>query len=144
MSKKEDKEFGSSNEQKALPTISSFLKTDLKKDPNPYSVFDFSNEAKTIMVELKSRRIFHDQYSTAILGANKIDSCIYPNVEYYFVWLYKDGIFYLKYDKKLFDTFVKQDNYKINFRYDVGRSEISKVVHIPYKHLTKIPNLTII
>jgi hypothetical protein len=96
------------------------------------------------MVELKSRRISHNQFPTAIVGTNKIDYCTNPNIVYYFVWVYKDGIFYLKYDKKLFDTFEKDDMYKINYRYDVGRTEMSKIVRIPYKHLTKIPNLSIL
>jgi hypothetical protein len=144
MSKKEDIKFGLSNEEKALPQITTFLNTELKKDPNPYAIHDWWNETKTIFVELKSRRITHNQYDTAIIGLNKIKKCDNPNVNYYFVWLYTDGLFYLKYDKEVFDKFVIQKDYKIQYRFDVGKSEYSSVVHIPYKFLTKLPNTMIL
>jgi len=144
MSKEQDLQYGDFNEKNALPIISSFLKTDLKKESNTYSLLDFSNESKSVYVELKSRRINHDQFPTALIGLNKIKFCINPDVKYYFVWLYKDGIYYLKYDKDLFDKFIIQDDYKIKFRYDVGKSEISKVVHIPYKYLKKMENISLL
>ena len=143
MSKKDDLKFGLENEIKVLPLIEQFLETKLKKDENPYSIYDWWNETKTIFVELKSRRITHNQYDTAIIGENKIKMCKNPDINYYFVWLYTDGLFYLKYDKKLFDSFDVKET-QIKFRYDVGRPEINKVVHIPYKLLSKLPNTLIL
>jgi len=143
MSKKEDLKFGLENEKKVLPVLEQFLETKLKKDTNPYSIYDWWNETKTVFVELKSRRIAHNQYETAMIGENKVKMCNNPSINYYFVWLYTDGLFYLKYDKKLFDSFDKKE-LKISFRYDVGRSEISNVIHIPYKLLTKLPNTLIL
>jgi hypothetical protein len=140
-SKKEDIKLGELNETKAIPIISSFLNTTLTKDTNRYATFDFFNDPKTIYVELKSRRIKHDKYETALIGLNKVNWCKDPNINYYFVWLYNDGIYYLKYDKELFRTFRIEKDYLIKMRFDVGRFETSSVVHIPTNLLNKIPNI---
>ena len=143
-SKKQDIKFGLENETKVIPTLSSFFNTELIKDPNPYAVHDWYNETKTIHVELKSRRIKHNEYSTALIGLNKINSCKNPDVKYYFVWMYNDGLFYIKYDKEIFDKFVIEKDYTIKKRYDVGRIEKSDVMHIPYTSLLKLPNTIIL
>ena len=142
--KKEDVKFGLTNETQALPIISKYFNTKLIKDPNPYAVHDWWNETKTIFIELKSRRINHNQYDTAIIGTNKIKKCLNKDTNYYFCWLYLDGLYYIKYDKEVFKNFVVDDNYKIGFRKDVGKAEISSVTHIPYKLLTKLPNTIIL
>ena len=144
MSKKEDINFGLTNEQKVIPSIESFLKTELKKDPNPYSIYDWWNETKTVFVELKSRRNTHNQYDTTIIGENKIKMCINPDVNYYFVFLFTDGLYYIKYDKEIFKNFTIEKDLRIKYRYDVGQVEFKKVVHIPYKLLNKLPNTIII
>jgi len=144
MSKTEDINFGLTNEQKAIPSIESFLKTELKKDPNPYSIYDWWNETKTVFVELKSRRNTHNQYDTTIIGENKIQMCTNPDIKYYFVFLFTDGLYYIKYDKELFKNFTIEKDLRIKYRYDVGKVEFKKVVHIPYKLLNKLPNTIII
>jgi Txe/YoeB family toxin of Txe-Axe toxin-antitoxin module len=140
MSKKLDINLGLSNEDKAISQISEFLNIELIKDNNPYAIHDFYNKDKSIFVELKSRRINHNKFPTALIGENKIKKCNKPNVDYYFFWLYNDGLFYLKYNKELFDTMTIEKDYTIGLRKDVGRIEQSAVVHIPYKHLNKISN----
>ena len=137
MSKKLDIQFGLDNETKVLPIISKFLNTNLNK-LHHFSPIDWVNETKTIYVELKSRRIRHNQYETALLGLNKIKNCNNKKIEYYFVWQYIDGLFYLKYDEELFKSFNIEEGFKIGFRQDVGHSELSTVVHIPYKLLKKV------
>lgn len=143
MSKKEDLQFGLNNEQKVMPILENFLNTKLQKGTNEYSIYDWWNETKTIFVELKSRRITHNKFDTALIGYNKVQQCTNKNINYYFVWLYTDGLYYLKYNKELFDTFdIKEITSK--YRYDVNRIEISKVLHIPTKLLQQIPNLSIL
>lgn len=88
----------------------------------------------TIYAELKSRRIKHDEYDTAIIGLNKIEACTNPDVDYYFVYSYLDGIYYIKYDKTLFSTFVVDTSYQRSDR--VGCSNRpSAVVYVPIKNL---------
>jgi hypothetical protein len=143
-SKTEDLKLGELNETKALPEIETFLNTKLTKDKNKYATFDFFNDPKTIYVELKSRRIKHDKYNTALIGENKVKWCKNPDINYYFVWLYNDGIYYLKYDKELFATFKVEKEYFVKMRFDVGSFETSSVVHIPTNKLNKIPNIQIL
>jgi hypothetical protein len=103
-----------------------------------YNTFDYHNKTKTVYVELKSRRICHDDYPTAIIGKNKVDFCTDPSKEYYFVYNYNDGIYYIKYDKELFDTFeVKRDYIRGDRIGCPGRA--NDVVYIPVSHLTPAP-----
>ena len=87
---------------------------------------------------LKSRRINHDKFPTALIGLNKINSCNDPKKKYYIFYKYEDGLFYIEYEKELFKTFQIDNDFKIGFRKDVNKDEISKVVKIPYKYLKKI------
>lgn len=100
------------------------------------SIFDYKNSSNTVYVELKSRRIKHNEYSTALIGKNKVDFCNDPTRNYYFVYNYLDGIFYIKYDKALFDTFTVQEKYMRSYRAGCSNNP-SDVVHIPYTALKK-------
>jgi hypothetical protein len=70
---------------------------------------DYINDNKTIYIEMKTRRVNHDQYPTALIGKNKVDFCQKSSATCYFVYVYMDGMFYIKYDKALFDTFECRD-----------------------------------
>jgi hypothetical protein len=100
------------------------------------SVFDYNNRAKTIYVELKSRRIRHDEYSTALIGLNKIEACINPDVDYYFVYNYLDGIYYIKYDKTEFSAFEVDTSYQRSDRGDC-LNKPSAVMYVPVKKLKR-------
>ncbi len=136
--KKQDLEMGKNAEDETIPTLNEYFKTTFSKNENAYGVIDFFNDDKTIYVELKARRLKHNQYETVMIGQNKIK--YYKNLKgssCYLCFKYIDGLFIIKYDKELFKTF-KTDTIKINFRQDVGRDEFSDVLYIPYKHLIKI------
>jgi len=91
----EDIKFGLENENKIFPIISSFLNVDLKKTKT-YDSYDWTNEDKTIYVELKSRRITYNKYNTTVIGLNKIRKCKNDNITYYFIFLFIDGLYYIK------------------------------------------------
>ena len=107
-SKTQDLEFGLKSEENTKSVLEQFLGCELKKT-GTYAAMDFVNEPKTIYVELKTRRVNHDQYPTALIGKNKVDFCKISNSTCYFVYVYMDGIYYIKYDKKLFDSFELRD-----------------------------------
>jgi hypothetical protein len=100
------------------------------------SVFDYTNKAKTVYVELKSRRIKHDDYATALIGLNKVEACTNPDVDYYFVYSYLDGIYYIKYDKTEFATFEVDTTYQRSDREDCPNKP-SAVVYVPVKKLKR-------
>ena len=130
-----DLEFGTRNEDTIKNQIEAIAGTPLIKQGG-YSVMDYTNDTKTVYVELKTRRIKHDDYPTALIGANKIEFCSDPEKNYFFVFCYSDGIYYIKYDDSLFNTFERSDNYYRGERDDCINNAQS-VFYIPINHLTK-------
>ena len=105
------------------------------------SIFDYTNKTNTIYVELKSRRIRHDEYPTALIGLNKVEFCSDPNVDYYFAYSYLDGFYYIKYDKELFATFEVNTSYKRGDREDCPNRP-SAIVYVPVKYLKRYEPLS--
>ena len=102
-----------------------------------YAPFDYSDEAKTIYVELKTRRINHDTYPTTIIGANKVEQCNDPTKQYWFAYCYQDGIYVIQYNKELFDTFETNPEYQRSNRSDTMNNS-QHVIFIPIHHLAQI------
>ena len=61
-----DLEFGTRNEDVIKNQIEAIVGTPLIKQGG-YSIMDYTNDIKTIYVELKTRRIKHDAYPTALI-----------------------------------------------------------------------------
>lgn len=134
-SKTADLAFGLGSEEKNKKTLETFFRCGLKKT-GQYDVMDWSDEAETIFIEMKTRRVKHNQYPTALIGKNKVEFCEKSNAICYFVYVYLDGMFYVKYDKALFDTFVCED-YQRGWR-EGGIAPVSPYVFIPYEHLIRL------
>ena len=134
----EDLKFGKENENASHNDLNDYLKTKLIKNENDFGVIDFYNKDKSIYVELKSRRIKHNDYNTAIVGTNKIKFLSGLKCESYIAYKYVDGLFIIKYDKDLFNTFEVEKKFKRSYRPDVGHTETMSITHIPYTKLTKI------
>jgi hypothetical protein len=129
--------FGIANQHTVQGRIAAFLNTTL--DPlDDYSVMDWANPGRTVYVELKTRRIRHDQYPTALIGLNKIEFCSDANKEYYFCFSYLDGLFYIKYDPELFAQFDRNYSYSRGERPDcINHSQ--RIVYIPVHMLQPFP-----
>jgi len=132
----EDYSFGTQSEEKVVVKLNQFLNTTLERKGG-FCVFDFENPTKTIHVELKTRRIQHDRYPTAIIGANKVDNCSDSNKKYIFVFAYTDGLYMIEYNKEVFDRMERQDNYTRGYRPD-HTNNAQKIVLVPVNLLTKI------
>lgn len=130
-----DLAFGTKNEDTIQNQIESIAGTPLIKQGG-YSIMDYTNDVKTVYVELKTRRIKHNDYPTALIGANKIEFCSDPSKTYYFVFCYSDGIYYIKYNDSLFNTFQRSDHYYRGARSDCYNS-VQSVFYIPIESLTK-------
>ena len=127
-----DYDFGIANENNLLCTIKSYFGDDLECCPDQYSIVDFTSANTN--VELKSRRIKHNKYDTAMIGKNKIDFMLNDNKRGYIVYKYLDGIFYVEITKENVNKF----NLGVGGRYDRGKNEVSDIYYIPYEMLTKI------
>jgi hypothetical protein len=131
----DDLRFGTASEIANLDLLQTFLETTLERKGG-YAIFDFENPTKTVFVELKSRRIAHDKYPTAIVGENKVKACD-DECQYWFAFCYTDGVYVIKYNKELFDTFDRNSSYFRGERSDCYNREQS-VVYIPVEHLEKL------
>jgi len=131
-----DLSFGIASEKTVMTTLGQFLGVELNRN-HEYATMDFSNEAKTVNVELKTRRVRHDTYPTALIGLNKIKFCDNPKVEYYFAYSYLDGLFCIKYDKELFDGFETNTNFLRGERDDCI-NHTQAVMYIPTNLLKRV------
>lgn len=133
MSKKsQDIKFGLEKEVEIKPIIENFFNCGELKKTSTYGVIDFYNT--THYIELKSRRIEHNQFDSAIIGKNKIDLFKKLKQECYIVYNYLDGIYYIKYDKTLFQSF---ELYEDEFERDGIKTKYLNY-RIPIKYLNKI------
>ena len=96
MSQANDLKFGNINEKDVLPRINRFFKDTAVAFEEMYSTQDYHSHQN--IYELKSRRIKHDTYKTAIIGVNK--AILKPadkGKTLYFLFLYTDGLYYIQY-----------------------------------------------
>lgn len=136
-----DKQFGSYNERQYLPTFSRFFNTTLQKTEDEFDPLDYCDVPKNIYVELKSRRIKHNDYETCLIGANKVAKCeenlrANPNTKHYFCYAYTDGLYYIEYNTELFSTF-KRNLYQRGERSDITDNP-KETVFIPTNLLQPI------
>jgi hypothetical protein len=136
-SKTADLTLGLNSEQKNKATLERFFGCNLHKT-GTYDPMDFTDEAQTIYLEMKTRRVNHNQYPTALIGKNKVDFCEKSNATCYFVYVYLDGLFYIKYDKALFDTFLCE--MYVRGQREGGVQPEQLFVFIPHEHLTPLPS----
>jgi hypothetical protein len=93
-----------------------------------YNPFDYENE--NYLIELKSRRINHNKYPTAMLNLSKIHRTSNSDKIRIVIFNYKDGIY----------EWIVNDNYTtgIGGRNDRGLKEYSKMAYIDVNNLTLI------
>jgi hypothetical protein len=119
-------EYGLSNENKILLIIQDVFSKSIKRSKYKYSKYDYYDVETKYIFELKTRRIRHDQYPTALLNACKIN---YKNL--IVIYEYTDGLFYIEYDNELFKSFTSNLQRVNNY------SQLQEVINIPYKYLIK-------
>jgi hypothetical protein len=137
-----DLAFGANSEQNLTATLNGHFNTTLNR-LGGFHIFDYIGEAdgRTIEVELKTRRIRHDQYLTAIIGTNKIEYARANHIarDFYFVFCYSDGIYYTKYDPAVFAHLDTDDHYLRGARADCYNGE-QRITHIPTSLLSPFGN----
>lgn len=96
------------------------------QDMGEYFEFDKYND--NFMIEIKTRRIIHNQYPTLIFGENKLRKGDElknqnPNLRIFYLWKCNDGIY--GWEHRSTDYYVSQMG-----RYDRGRREVDDCVNI--------------
>jgi hypothetical protein len=130
----DDYQFGTTSEEQTLSTILTLDPT-LHRNQDKYSPFDYNNAGNTTFVELKTRNNAKNKYPTTMIPLSKVKIAEKnPSKTYYFAFKFTDGLYYIQYDKNLFDTFeVKEGG-----RWDRGRPELNQYLYIPVNKLTAL------
>jgi len=100
--KKQDISLGDLGEKEMYAYLKQCIDGDLVKHKNNWAVFDFSSDKS--VVELKTRRIRHNQFGDIMIGANKLQKASCENRDVFFVWNCVDGVFYWKYNQADIDN----------------------------------------
>jgi len=130
-----DYAFGTANEIAQLASIEEHLKTRLIHRKGNAS-FDYDN-GKDIYADLKTRRIKHDDYPTALIGGNKVEKALSnENAEHWFFYNYTDGLFAVKYDKEKFAKYSRR-MYKRGNRDDY-HNRAADTYFIPCEDLVRV------
>jgi hypothetical protein len=128
---RKDYNYGIECEDKVLEILNKNFNIDgeIRKSNSIYSSYDFISN--NYCYELKSRNNRYDEYPTTLIPKYK---CNRDNL--YLLFYFTDGLYYIKYDKDLFETFeVKQ--FKRNDRVDKIQKPVD-YYYIPVEHLTRI------
>ena len=127
---KKDYQDGKEDEIRVLPIITKYFNKDISLSSKKTDVYDFKDTEGTVY-ELKRRNNRHNSYPTTIIGINKIqnNNCI-------LLFDFSDGLYFIKYDKTLFDTF-ERNLFVRNKRLDYHDVE-KEYLFIPIDKLTLI------
>ena len=94
-------------------------------------IFDFVSVNK--FIEIKKRNFDYSKYPDTMIGLNKINYAKEnPDKEFYFVFVFNDGLYYWKYNDE------DKLNYRKGGRYDRGYNEIKDYCYIPINLLKNI------
>jgi len=133
--KREDLIYGMKNEIVVLDILKSSLPycNDITKTNNKFHAVDYQSDITNC--ELKSRRIKHDDFPTALINCSKIEFMKRDGREHnYLVWNYLDGIYYLKVEFDFFDM-LEPESHKV---YRDGKCQTNDVYKIHHRYLTKL------
>ena len=127
---KQDYKTGKEAEEIILPIIKTYFNKDIKPTLKKNDKYDFYSD-DGYFYELKNRNNKYNTFNTTLIGINKI-----TNNNIIFLFKFIDGLYFIKYNKKLFDTFEKNlfiRNKRIDFK-----DQIKEYLFIPISELIKI------
>lgn len=137
MQRGEDLNYGLFHEGVVEPMIEEYFNEKIlntKLTRGKWCAYDYETVDRQTRYELKTRRIKHNAYPTILIGKNKIIKGSADGARLILLFLFEDGLYYIKYDSFIFSNFDEG----AFTRYRDGNAEKQLVVHIPIKHLTRI------
>lgn len=103
--------FGTMNEIISHTTIANFIGVELAPTPNKYCYWDYQNEDKSILVELKSRTYSYDVFPDWLITAKKFDKLMNQiteeGKEVYLFYKMTDGLYYYKLNTNSYEELIK-------------------------------------
>jgi hypothetical protein len=95
--------YGRNLENEVLPIIrNAFESRDIKFPKHKYSSYNFIDDVKEVLYELKARTNKYETYPTTMIQEDKILNTHYKQI---FLFHFTNGLYYIEYDPVLFDTF---------------------------------------
>lgn len=123
-----DMKMGKLNEDKVYNMICNYwIDRQISKATDNYSNYDFYDSK--YKYELKSRRCDHDKYPTTLIPEMKCHK------RTYLLFLFNDGLFYIKFNKNKFDKYDKKMFVKDR---DDKKDICKSYYYIPIQDLKKI------
>ena len=134
MSYNNDYNFGKMKEAEALSMIQNYFNDDsIYQTTERYNPYDYIG--RDAVYDIKSRTNTYNRYPTTLLKCYHLDKKP-ADKDLIFLFYFTDGLYYIKYDKKLFDTF-QINELKRGFR--VGKVDLHELhLLIPINNLIKI------
>lgn len=127
----QDYKLGKEQEDVILPKVNDFFEDEVKQTTNIYSKYDY--EGKDAIYEIKSRFNSYSKYPTTLIALDKV---LNTKMKQIFIFNFTDDIYYIEYDKKLFQRFPLKP-FKRNQRQDFN--DIEKLYyHIDISYLKKL------
>lgn len=91
-----DFEFGDNEETRLLAIVKNKFGEDIKRTSKDH-IFDYYNDE--CLIELKSRNCFSFSYPSSMVGYNKIQSARKSGKSCYFLFNFKDGLYYWEFNE---------------------------------------------
>ena len=136
-----DLRFGFKSEEDIHEYLESFFGSLQKtKDNNKMGeMYEFDKYNDKYMIEMKSRRIRHNQYESLFFGENKFIKANQilkdnPNIRIFYLWRCNDGVFGWEHDTTPYRIMMRG-------RRDRGKEEIDSCIDILHKYIQPIKNL---
>jgi hypothetical protein len=125
--------YGRNLENEVLPIIrNAFDSKDIKFPKHKYSSYNFIDDVKEVIYELKARTNKYETYPTTMIQEDKILNTHYKQI---FLFHFTNGLYYIEYDPVLFDTFEKKEY----SQYRTDKVDVHKLYYyIPIEHLKRV------
>ena len=138
-----DLRFGYKSEEEIHKYLENYfgelLRTSENEDMGKYYEFDKYNDK--VYLEIKTRRINHNQYSSLMFGQNKLIKGrelkrANPAVRIFFIFRCLDGVYYWELD-------ASEHTIQFSGRTDRGRDERCDMVHIKTENLKSLDSFSL-
>ena len=126
-----DYAYGKKKEEQYMPIIGDFFGEKLSAVEDKTCEYDFIGESGE-KYELKSFRNYSFRPFVPVIDQQKIESNKKHNTTFILAFVNPEELYYIKYDKALFDTFKRETIMTL-------RGYPNKIVRIPHEYLKPIP-----
>jgi len=130
---KEDYTLGTNQEDILKPKLEEFFGDSYCKTDKFHS---FDLKGRNSYIEIKTRTFEKNKFDTTIIPCSKLEFAARSDSKIYFVFVFTDGTYYIKYDPEVFKTF-KVKLFKRQDRID-HRDKMQNYCYIPVNLLSQL------